>query len=365
MSRAARAAFVLLALAGVAEAICASISGAAPRSTRSCSIARLRELPPPAPGVGFVVIVECPDKRTVQLHVEPLPDDGPLARTLDSRRGPRRFAAQAARARGRGALSGRDDGEAAALARADRVARDAARWRRADVDDGRATGRRGGGLGCASRDQAAARRRARAHGDPRRRCDAARIRRDEHRGGRAGRGAQLVATPTAAVVVFPSTPRPLAGIGGELALPWLRLGVRGAIGDTDATLGTIRPWLLTATVARALWCAGHCTSGCVLVRVEGGVAGASAVASSAAAIAHDATAAFGQATLAGELAHDFGDWSVVGSAEAGWAQGLIARVDGANRVDLAGAVGSARSEFAGEGDRGHRVAARRHRVHRG
>jgi len=335
MSLAARAACVLLALAGVA--------GADPRVDlgRCTAFDTLvlyreisRELPPPVPGLGFVVIVECPDKRTVQLHVEPLPDDGPLARTLDLGEVPGdlqlkllalavaelyQVATTAKPPRSPGAIAShgtRPDGvEPTAMTAAPPVV--------APVT-------------VATKPPVVA---------PPVRTAARDVDAPAHASGATAVSVALPAAarswsvmPTAAVVIFPATPRPLVQIGGELALPWLRLGVRGAVGDTDATLGTIRPWLLTATIARALWCAGEHTSGCVLVRVEGGVAGASAEASSMAAIAHDATAAYGQATLAGEVAHRFGDWSVVGSAEAGWAQGLIARVDGADRVDLAGAV---------------------------
>jgi hypothetical protein len=132
--------------------------------------------------------------------------------------------------------------------------------------------------------------------------------------------------------VFPATPRPLVEVGAEVAYARFRLGVDGAVGQQSADLGTLRPYLVTATLARELVCA-HAV--CALARIEGGLAGVSAEASGG-ATAHSARAAYGQAGLGGEWSHAFADWSLIAALDVAWAEGVIARVNGSDAVQLAG-----------------------------
>jgi hypothetical protein len=144
---------------------------------------------------------------------------------------------------------------------------------------------------------------------------------------------------TAGVRYYASTPTALAQLGLELGLPWLRVGVRGAIGETSVALGTLQPYVATVTLARALVCSSSPTSLCLLARVEGGVAGVMAQARSPVlATASDASALYGQGSLAGELARTFAGWSLLVSLEAGWSTGMVARSNGSDAAALAGVL---------------------------
>jgi hypothetical protein len=149
---------------------------------------------------------------------------------------------------------------------------------------------------------------------------------------------------TAGARFFSSTPTVLAQVGVEVALPWFRIGVRGALGDDSVSLGTLEPYVVTGTLARALACRTGATSLCAVARVEGGVAGVIARAHSmptSQVTATNSMAPYGQASLAGELARTWATWSLVASLEVGWAEGYVAQTQPVNggRSDVAALAG--------------------------
>ncbi len=139
-------------------------------------------------------------------------------------------------------------------------------------------------------------------------------------------------SPRIGARIYPATPRPLVDVGAEVSYARFRLGIEGAVGQRSEALGTMRPYLATASLARELLC-GH--SLCTLVRIAGGLAGVSAEAT-AGATAHSAMAAYGEAVLAVEWSHAFDGWSLVAAVDGGWAEGLIAQANGVDAVQLAG-----------------------------
>ncbi len=139
-------------------------------------------------------------------------------------------------------------------------------------------------------------------------------------------------SPRIGARIYPSTPRPLVEVGAEVSYAHFRLGLEGAVGQRSEALGTMRPYLATASLARELVC-GH--SLCTLVRIAGGLAGVNAEAT-AGATAHSAMAAYGEAVLGVEWSHGFDGWSLIAAVDGGWAEGLIAQANGVDAVQLAG-----------------------------
>ncbi len=139
-------------------------------------------------------------------------------------------------------------------------------------------------------------------------------------------------SPRIGARVYPATPRPLVDVGAEVSYARFRLGIEGAVGQRSEALGTMRPYLATASLARELVC-GHAL--CTLARIAGGLVGVSAEAT-AGATAHSAMAAYGEAVLGVEWSHAFDGWSLIAAVDGGWAEGLIAKANGADAVQLAG-----------------------------
>jgi len=278
-----------------------------------------RELPGDAPPNHFAVIVACPDLVTANLHVEPVPADGPIARSLDL-----------------GEVPGDLRIKLLALAIAELV----------EVAS-----------------SAAAPNKPRAYGDPRdptslSDADPKAPRPDRSPKPRAPSPPSVAAidppivveqrtTPTprepitlgpiAGVRVFTATHTMMADLGAELTLPWLRVGARGAVGTDRDALGTLHPWLVTVTAARQLACLGP---GCALVRGEAGMVGVVTHASTAATGANASTA-YAQASLAVEVHHRFHGWTAAATVDVGYAAGMIARAESRAVSSLAGVVGIA------------------------
>ncbi|HUJ60636.1 MAG TPA: hypothetical protein VLX92_19175 [Kofleriaceae bacterium] len=308
-----------LAIASVAAL--AAVANAEPRvelarctafDVRALRVAIDRELPtdPALRTRDFAIVVECPDLATASLHVEPVPADGAIARTVDLGEVPTDLRLKLL-----------------ALAVAELV----------EVAASDTSGPAPQVLVPVTDTIAPVIRPAPRAPPPRiAAAPPPDLEQVVSTGAPAPHPARWSLAPSVGMRLYTSTPTALAQAGAELALPWLRIGVRGALGTGSDALGSFRPYLATATVARDLACRAGL---CLVARIEGGVAGVTArPASTAVAIAHDASAAYGQATLAGELVHRFTGWSVLASIEAGWAEGLIARAGGRDAAALAGPV---------------------------
>jgi hypothetical protein len=265
---------------------------------------------------SFAIIVDCPDLVTAHVHVEPAFADGPIARSLDL-----------------GEIAGDLRIQLLALAIAE-VIEVAATARPAEViaDAPRAPPVRG-----EPRDPLPL-----ADAEPREPEPPRRVAIREDRIDDSPRERPAAASPRAwtlephiAARDFAATGTLLTGGGVELGLPWLRIGIDAATAEVVDPLGRLRPWLVTASIAREVACAGRATQLCAIVRVAGGVAGVS-VTAPATVSARSMVAHYAQAGAVAELAHRFAGWSVAADAEVGWADGLIARSAGRDAISLAG-----------------------------
>jgi hypothetical protein len=130
---------------------------------------------------------------------------------------------------------------------------------------------------------------------------------------------------------------PLAEVTADFMLAPVRLGVTAALGQVHDSLGTLRPYLATATATLPLRCAGAATTACVSARGELGVAGVWAR-PAAMATAHALAAPYAQLGLAVELARAFDGWVGAVGLDAGYAAGAVGRIDGRDAAALAGLV---------------------------
>jgi hypothetical protein len=332
---------VCLAAPGAADPPKVDLSRCTAFDATALRRALARELPNTGGDTPFAVIAVCPDLVTAHLHVEPVPTDGPIARSLDlgEVRGdlrikllaiaiaelaevvaslpvPTAVGATTPELRAYGdprdpqSLSNADPKTTPPSAppppRRDPPAPAASAAKRVAVDDG------------VMRDAPPAI--ARTAREP------------------------IELGPVAGVRVFSSTRTVMADLGAELALPWFRVGIRGAVGDAHDVLGSLHLWLATATAARELVCAGP---GCALVRVEAGMVGAVARAA-ASATASNASTGYAQGSLAVELRHRFSGWTAAATLDAGFAAGMSARAAERVVTSMAGFVA-----FAGVGARWH------------
>jgi len=318
---------------------------------RALAKAIARELPANSGTSPFAVIVACPDLVTANLHVEPVPADGPIARSLDLGEVPGDLRVKLL------ALAIAELAEAAATARLPAGATGPTKPRGdaadpqalSDVDPRpRAATSAPPAPAMQTTPNAAtitpprappARTAANAPTiAPTRVATIAPPSEPAIVDGRAAPSSELVELgPIAGVRVFASTRTMLAELGAELRLPWLRVGVRGGAGSDHDTLGSVHPWLATATLARELACID---AGCVLVRGEAGMAGVVAHAVPL-ATSTNASAAYAQASLGIELHHRFDSWTATATLEGGYARGLVAKAGLHDISSLAGAVGAA------------------------
>jgi hypothetical protein len=308
-----------------------------------------RALPATAVPSSFAIVVDCPDLVTAHVHVEPAFADGPIARSLDLGEIAGDLRIQLL------ALAIVEVIEVAATARPAEVVADAPRTRRtyrdprdptplADTEPREPAARTPDPKPVAAID---------AHTSPRIATNAGTSPTSPTRRPVAPPAVATSDTPTAVddtspppvrtwsisshliVRDFAATSTLLAGGGIELTLPWLRIGVDGAIGEVADPLGALQPWLVTASIAREIACAGHATQLCGLVRVAAGVAGVSARAP-ATVSARSTVAHYAQGGAVAELAHHFAGWSIAADAELAWADGVIARAGGRDAAALAG-----------------------------
>nr|HEX4317897.1 hypothetical protein [Kofleriaceae bacterium] len=279
---------------------------------------------------GFAIIVECPTTTGVMLRVEPTPASGAIERQLDLGEVPRELQLK---------LLAVAVGELYAVAAASTPPSAPPAIATAQPGIGATTGVAGANHVLATPDaartaRAAPERVATASTD----ADAV-----DHIDHVAARPEPRVPPPAFAIAphagvrVYTRTPRPLLELGAEITSGRARVGLRGAIGQTSDALGTVRPWLATLAAGYELLCTRG-RAACTVARVEGGVAGATAAVATTNVVARDAAVPYGQATLAGELAHRFGGVAAVASLEAGWAEGLVARSNNHDRAALAGVV---------------------------
>jgi hypothetical protein len=315
------AAFVVMCLAPTmarAEPPRVDLARCTAFDARALAKAIAREMPADSGTSPFAVIVACPDLVTANLHVEPVPADGPIARSLDLGEVPGDLRIKLL------ALAIAELAEAAATAKLPATA-----------------------TGPTKPPGDAADPQSLSDADPRPHAPASPTTRvatiaPPHEPAIADRRAApprepLELGPIAGVRVFASTHTMLAELGAELRLPWFRIGVRGGAGSDHDPLGSVHPWLATATVARELACID---AGCVLVRGEAGMAGVVAHAVPLASSA-DASAAYAQASLEIEVHHRFGGWTAIATLDGGYARGLVAKAGTHEISSLAGAVAAA------------------------
>ena len=321
---------------------------------RALAKAIARELPADTAPSPFAVIVACPDLVTANLHVEPVPADGPIARSLDLGEVPgdlrvkllalaiAELAEAAVTARLPAAANGptkprRDAADPQSLSDVDPKARPAIAPtapmipQPATSPSLRSTSR------TASAPTNAATRTTSGPPLPTRVATTAPP--SEPSIGIADREVAQSSDPVelgpiAGVRVFASSFTALAELGGELRLPWFRVGLSAGAGRNVDPLGKLYPWLATITLAREIVCIDL---GCALVRGEAGLAGVVAHASTE-AIATDTSAAYAQASLAIEVHHRFGGWTMTTMVDAGYARGLVAKAVTREVSSLAGAV---------------------------
>jgi hypothetical protein len=147
-------------------------------------------------------------------------------------------------------------------------------------------------------------------------------------------------SPTAAI-----TPRagvrwyggdPLAHVAVDVDLRWLSIGLAGSMGSTDYDIGSVTPYVLTATASTPALCAGRFTRGCLRGRGEFGLAGVTARGAGAMVRARDASVPYAQLGVRLDGERLFGSLSGVVAIEAGWAEGLIANIEDRDPVRLDG-----------------------------
>jgi hypothetical protein len=279
----------------------------------------------------FAVIVECPDLVTAHIHVEPVPADGPIARSLDLGEVPGDLrlkllalaVAELVEVAAKAAPSASAPTVPVAAPRRFGDPRDPQAFADAEPRAGTPRPTAPSTVDVAPRPTT----RVAAIAPPGETSVDVTVPRE--------RPPRWTIAPVLGMRLYASTRTALADAGAELGLRWLRVGIRGAIGRSTDALGTMRPWLAAVTATRELACAGWA---CALVRVEAGVAGVTAHAVASTTVATSATHGYADAMLAGELTKRFRGWTGTASVDAGWAEGLIARAGGRDAVSLAGAV---------------------------
>jgi hypothetical protein len=161
---------------------------------------------------------------------------------------------------------------------------------------------------------------------------------------RSGTRSAAPTASTAAIVPrlgmrwYARTAAPLAHAAVDVELGRFALGLASSIGSTDYEIGSVTPYVVTATASTRSLCTGRSTRGCIRAHGELGVAGVMSRRASSMVIAHDARAPYAQLGIGLDGEHALGALSAVIAIDAAWSEGLIATVEDRRPVRLDGAV---------------------------
>jgi hypothetical protein len=150
---------------------------------------------------------------------------------------------------------------------------------------------------------------------------------------------KLMVSPRLGIRIYASQPVPMIDAATDVVIGPFAVGAGIAAGQTDDTLGTVRPILVTAIAGVTLACwRSNALELCASTRGRAGAAIAASSSSMTGVVADTATVPYVELAGQIELAWQRRRTSMIAFAEGGWSRGLIAYADNRDVVHLDGAL---------------------------